>query len=409
MSFRCTACSDKSYDKAWKLQRHIRESSKCSEQLNPGISRTRFICWSCGYTSPRKDDVRRHRRRIHPDIAITTVADTEEAGQPMVGSYETSDVVSCPQPMIPLDVNERSGEIERLDPHPTSDSPATGVKRKTSDPDDLSPEHKRACIGSLLPDLDTLSLVDNNDARETSPPKAAHNKDGLSLTTWQPTAGGLTALVVTTSSAKLQSTRSSNIGAPQSMSICGSSIGSLFGRPSTHAYEPWRTWSFTLPPSDSVRSLGSLGMPAPMLQSVDEELVLSRAGNDLGEYRRQDHRSGEVFVERWLTRSSKPGPAFKSGPVLWVKAYSCPEDPVSIPRSPPSIQSSMALTAQNVASLDPTSIVSLPSLSSESSSGSDSSLRSSAANAAMRPGPMNDEGHDVGSTKSDIQMNDAAN
>ena len=107
MSFRCTACFDKSYDKDWKLQRHIRESRKCSEQLNPGISRTRFKCWSCDYTSPREDDLRRHRRRIHPDIAIATGTETEEAGQPMAGRYETSDVAPCLQPVNPLDVNER--------------------------------------------------------------------------------------------------------------------------------------------------------------------------------------------------------------------------------------------------------------------------------------------------------------
>lgn len=281
MSFQCTACSDKSYDKAWKLQRHIRESSKCFQQLNPGISRTRFICWSCHYRPPREDDLRRHRRRRHPDIAITTVVDTDEAVHHMLGSHEASDVASWP--MFPLDVNERPDEIEQFDPYPALESPAAVIKRKTSDPDDLAPDQKRICIEPVLIDLDTLNFVDDSDAREASTPKTAEIEDRPSLTIQQPTSAEFTTLIVPTSSAKLQSISSSSTGAPQSVSICGSSIGSLFGRTSTHVFEPWRTWSHTSPPPESARSLHSVGMPTPMLETVDEELLLSRTGNDLDE------------------------------------------------------------------------------------------------------------------------------
>jgi hypothetical protein len=270
MSFQCTECSNKPYDKDWKLQRHIRESSKCFEQLNPGISRTRFKCWSCDYTSPREDDLRRHRRRIHPDIAIATGTETEEAGQHMAGRYETSDVAPCLQPVNSPDVNERSDE--QFDPHPASESPAAVIKRKTSDPDGLAPDHKRVCIESVLIDLDTLSLVDESDARESSTPKTADSEARPSLTIQQSTSGEFTALVLSTSSAKLQSTRSSNISAPQSMSICGSSIGSLFGRTSIQITGLWMTWSSISPPTASLKSFHSIGMPAPMLGSVDEEL-----------------------------------------------------------------------------------------------------------------------------------------
>jgi hypothetical protein len=320
MSFRCTACSDKSYDKAWKLQRHIRESSKCFEQLNPGISLTRFRCSSCDYTSPREEDLRRHHRRIHADIPSATC--TKDAGQPMLQSDECSDVASCIQPATLYDAGEHSDGTKRLDPHPTSESPTAVIKRKTSGLDHLSPEHKRVCIEPILPDLDALSLVDESDARETSTLKTTENKDGLSLATWQPTAGGITALLASTGSVKLQRTSQSSIGAPKSISICGSSIGSLFGRPSTHAYEPWRTWSFISPHADSVRSLDSVGMPAPMLENVDEELLLSRAGNDLDKPRYWDHRATEVFVERLTTWSSEPPPTVREKPMQLISVTS---------------------------------------------------------------------------------------
>jgi hypothetical protein len=215
----------------------------------------------------------------------------------VAGRYETSDVAPCLQPVNPLDVNERSDE--QLDPHPASESPAAVIKRKTSDPDDLAPDHKRVCIESVLIDLDALSLVDESQEREPSTPKTADSEDRPSLTIQQPTSREFTALVLSTGSAKLQSTRSSNIGAPQSMSICGSSIGSLFGRTSIQIPELWMTWSSISPPTASLKSFHSIGMPAPMLGSVDEELSLSRTGNDLGEPRYWNDAAIEAFVTEY--------------------------------------------------------------------------------------------------------------
>jgi hypothetical protein len=117
MSFRCTTCSDKSYDKAWKLQRHIRESSKCFEQLHPGTSATRFRCSICDYTSPREEDLRRHHRRAHPDIAITTATDAEEAEQATLRSTEITSVDACLQPVTLLGTNEHPTQMELINPH----------------------------------------------------------------------------------------------------------------------------------------------------------------------------------------------------------------------------------------------------------------------------------------------------
>jgi hypothetical protein len=110
-------------------------------------------------------------------------------------------------------------------------------------------------------------------------------------------------------------------------------------------------------------------------------------------------------IQDWSNDQSAPGPGFV------VQAYSYPRGPASIPRSPPSIQSSMALTMQSVSSLDSAFKGSVPSLSTGSSSASDSSLRSSAASAAVRPGIFDDDGYYVGSTgsDSDIQGDDPSN
>lgn len=108
-------------------------------------------------------------------------------------------------------------------------------------------------------------------------------------------------------------------------------------------------------------------------------------------------------MQDWSNDESSPGPGFVA------QAYSYPGDPASIPRSPPSIQSSMALTAQSVSSLDSNFTRSVPSLSSGSSSASDSSLRSSAASDAVRPGLFDDEESYVSSTRSDIQADNASN
>jgi hypothetical protein len=190
--------------------------------------------------------------------------------------------------VTPFDTNEHADEIERFGLHLSSESLTSVTKRKTPDHDDLSPDHKtdhkRVCIESVLPNLDTLSLVDDSDTRETSTPKTTENEDQLSLTT-RLTTGGLTALSVPAINTLLQSTSSSDVGAPQSMSICGSSIGSLFGRPSTHVHELWMTWSPTFTAPASVRSLRSVGIAAPMLESADEELLHSRVVIDSDEPR----------------------------------------------------------------------------------------------------------------------------
>jgi hypothetical protein len=258
MSFRCPACSDKSYDKAWKLQRHIRESNRRFEQLNPGISRTRFQCSSCDYTSPREEDLRRHRRRVHPDIVTTTATDTEAAGQPTLGSHESSNVALCLQPEAQLDTNEHSDVFE-----------------------------------ADLMDLDVLSLA---CGKETSTPKTTENLDRISLVSRVPTARP-TAPRTSAHNAKIQSIFSSSTGTPQSMSISCSSLGSLFGRPSKRVPELWMTWSSTSPGPASLKSLHSLGMPAPMLESIDEELLRSRGVDDPEKSRHRNHRATEVFVE----------------------------------------------------------------------------------------------------------------
>ena len=169
MSFRCTACSDKSYDKAWKLQRHIRESSKCFEQLDPGISLTRFRCSSCDYTSPREEDFKRHRRRIHAEIATTTATgsgSTEEATQPTLGSTASCLVTTFLQPTTLLDADdsdEQSNEIKRPGSHQSSNSPTTVAKRKQLESDTQSPDDKRIRIEAHLIKLDAAPIVKLDD------------------------------------------------------------------------------------------------------------------------------------------------------------------------------------------------------------------------------------------------------
>ena len=332
--------------------------------------------------------------------------------------------------MIPLDTNGRSDEIERLDLRPTSESPTAVTKRKSLVLDDRSPEPKRVCIEPLLPDLDTLNLVDDSGARGTLTPKTTEDEEQNYLTSRQPTAGGLTALVVSTSIARLQHASSSSTGASNSISVCGSSIGSLFGRPTTHAYEPWWVWSLTSPRGHSVRSLGSVGMPAPMLEKVDEELLLSRVGNDLDKPRYWDRRVTEIIVEQWLTRPAAnrlhvciQGPSFASsgspeirskiqdwstdestpGPGFAVQAYSCPAGVATISRLLPAVSSSVALTVESLSGIDSSFVGPVASMS------TDLLLQSSAASDAIRQGPMYDEWYDVDSTESDAQFINCVN
>jgi hypothetical protein len=153
-----------------------------------------------------------------------------------------------------------------------------------------SPDRKRVCIEANLIDLNALSLVGDQD---TSPTKITANDDRptASFPYGAPPTSRLAALKNSTYHAKIQSTSSSSTGTPQSVGASCSSLGSLFGRPSRRFAEPWMTWSSTSPAPDSLKSLHPLGMPAPMLGSIDEELLLSRAGNDLDGNR---HRDGQL-------------------------------------------------------------------------------------------------------------------
>jgi hypothetical protein len=84
-------------------------------------------------------------------------------------------------------------------------------------------------------------------------------------------------------------------------------------------------------------------------------------------------------IRDWNTDKDAPGPGFA------IRAYEWQGGPSSIPRSLPSDSSSMAFFNADFAELT-------PSLSSGSSTGSDSSIRSSAAGIAVRPGFFDDEG-----------------
>jgi hypothetical protein len=298
MSFRCTACFDKSYDKPWKLQRHIRESSKCFQQLNPGKSATRFQCTSCDHTCSREEDLERHRGKIHPDIVFATATGsgatrwTEEAVQFILGGTESCHVTPSLQLATLLDTDKATNRMERFDSHHSPDSHTEILKRKGSDQNGLSPDHKRVCTEADIIDLGVLSLAGD---KETSTPKTTEDKDRPSLLSTALT-GRPTAPRTITHNAQIQSTFSFNKGTPQSVSISCSSLGSLFGRPSKRVPELWMTWSSTSPAPASLRSLHSVGMPAPMLESVDEELLLSRGANQLDEPRHTSYIDGKAWA-----------------------------------------------------------------------------------------------------------------
>jgi hypothetical protein len=276
------------------LRRHIRESSKCFEQLNPGKSATRFQCTSCDHTCSREEDLERHRRLIHPDIAFATATGsgaTEEAPQPTLGGTESCHVTPSFQPATLLDTDETSNQIERFDSHQSSESHTAILKRKNFDLNGLSPDHKRVCTEADLIDLGVLSLACD---KETSMPKTTEDTDRLSFPSAALT-GRPTAPRTITHNAKIQSTSSFSKGTPQSVSISRSSLGSLFGRPSKRVPELWMTWSSTSPAPASLKSLHSVGMPAPMLESVDEELLLSRGANQSDEPRYIRHIDDQAW------------------------------------------------------------------------------------------------------------------
>jgi len=120
MAFRCTACSDKSYDKDWKLQRHIRESTKCFETINPGKSANqlaRFRCTRCDYSSPRGLDLKRHRQRIHGETVNTTASD-QLSSRSTDASREGStqeDTTVITDTLLPARPHERQGQLPLSD------------------------------------------------------------------------------------------------------------------------------------------------------------------------------------------------------------------------------------------------------------------------------------------------------
>jgi hypothetical protein len=139
MSFRCTACWKKAYDKAWKLQRHVRESKNCFDQINLGLPTkhfVRFLCASCGYITPRELDLDRHRRRVHgADNAITSgsfytsSADASAEVSAHVGTGMMSDLL---QPEISHD---RTLPVEAL--HSSLSLDGTYPRDLSIDPTDL--------------------------------------------------------------------------------------------------------------------------------------------------------------------------------------------------------------------------------------------------------------------------------
>lgn len=90
-------------------------------------------------------------------------------------------------------------------------------------------------------------------------------------------------------------------------------------------------------------------------------------------------QSVQPRIQDWDTDKDTPVPG------VAIRAYGLPGDPANIPRSPLSDSSSMAFMDASFTNLT-------PSLSSGSSTGSDSSIRSSAASSVVRPGPLDAEG-----------------
>jgi hypothetical protein len=97
-----------------------------------------------------------------------------------------------------------------------------------------------------------------------------------------------------------------------------------------------------------------------------------------------DCQSVRPRIQDWNTDKDTPGPDFA------IRAYDLGGGPAGIPRSLPSNSSSMAYFGASFTDLT-------PSLSS-GSTGSDSSVQSSAAGSAVREGPLDDEGRYVDAT-----------
>lgn len=91
-------------------------------------------------------------------------------------------------------------------------------------------------------------------------------------------------------------------------------------------------------------------------------------------------------IQDWKSEDDKPGLEIAE------QAYTFPNDPLSVPRSLPDSEGSMAAMLQTSSGFEASFASSVPSLSSGSSIGSSSSIPSSAASLAIRPGLLDFEG-----------------
>jgi ankyrin repeat protein len=270
MSFQCTACWGKTYDKAWKLQRHVRESKNCFDQINlgmPGNHFVRFRCSSCGYASPRELDVDRHRRRVHG-----------ETDDPIAfGRFSTTSADSSTQDSAHAD-NSMISDL--LEPELfEADSAFLNALANIALAPTAEDHNIHTATETYAGDRLQYGLLRNE-------PQTLPSKNSVIFPGWTP--GFLTESVTAPSVHTNPSIHSSPIlpSSPKRKSIVTSSSGisqsvnskgSLFGIPSTHSYKPWMAWSSgSRTQASAAKSLHSNGMPAPMLNSVDEELLLSR-------------------------------------------------------------------------------------------------------------------------------------
>jgi ankyrin repeat protein len=201
MAFQCTACSVKPYNKTWMLRRHERESIPCFKHLFPGEPLPiRYECPECDKFGPqggaRKKDVARHLHLIHEmdkmtaalSVMITRPTNTSRQASTQVDTTAAPDLqqiasssahqdqllqsamedvrpngsehpvsrpstgsgtlptlypTPCLQMATPPITREGSGEIERTDSHLTSHSHPPIIKRKYSEPGNLSKQCKR--------------------------------------------------------------------------------------------------------------------------------------------------------------------------------------------------------------------------------------------------------------------------
>jgi ankyrin repeat protein len=141
MSFQCTACWEKTYDKAWKLARHVRESKNCFDQINLGMPANHFVrfrCSSCGYAPPRELDLDRHRRRVHgetddpitPGPFSTSSADASTKDSAMISDLLEPGIShdhTFPTKALQSNAENRSFSLDGTYPRNLSIDPATDL------------------------------------------------------------------------------------------------------------------------------------------------------------------------------------------------------------------------------------------------------------------------------------------